>query len=214
MKIGQTYVTRVKEAKYLGLFLDDKVNWNEHYNTVIQKLTKIASSFKVIKHIVPNKCKKILYYAYVHSKISYGIDVYRHTTQNNINQIQVMQSKILKSLYNKDWYSPTNSLHKDLHLLQVKDIFNLSIAKLVYKQINGYLPTIFNDYFTTNREIHGIITRNADKLHTKRLRTNYGKSTLSVKGTNLYNSLPQSITNSFSLNIFTKSVKKYFLNKY
>ena len=64
---------------------------------MIQKLTKIASSFKVIKHIVPNKCKKILYYAYVHSKISYGIEVYGHTTQNNINQIQVMQSKILKS---------------------------------------------------------------------------------------------------------------------
>ena len=147
----------------------------------INNLTKIASTFKLIKNLVSEKCKRQIYYAYAFSKINYGIEVYGHTSKSNINKIQSMQNKILKILYNKDCYTSTKQLHKELNLLMVQDIFNTSILNLVYKQANNKLPDIFNEYFKYRNETHSINTK---KLNTVKAKTNYGRKQLDIKELN------------------------------
>ena len=213
MKIGQSIINRVHVVKYLGVHLDDKLTWTAHTKYVTDRLIKIASTIKIIKHFIPERCKKQIYYAHVYSRIMYGIEAYGYTASNNINQVQVMQNRILKSLYNRDWYTNSNILHKDLQLLQVKDIFHQSILKLVYKQLNGKLPEIFSDYFNNRKYFHNINTRNSNKLNIIQPRTNYGTRTLRFMGSKLYNSLPESIYNSGSLNIFSKQLHRYFLER-
>ena len=124
-----------------------------HINTLSKKLIKVSSSFKIIKHYVPQICKKQLYFAYIYSRLAYGIEVYGHTSKGNFKQLQVLQNKVLKSLFNFDWYTPTNVLHSNLNLLNLTDIFHVSLLKLVYKQRNNLLPNVFNDYFITRSNI-------------------------------------------------------------
>ena len=58
-------IHRVKSTKYLGVILDEKLNWEEHINSVITSLRKISSSFKIIKHQVHKSNKLLLYNAYI-----------------------------------------------------------------------------------------------------------------------------------------------------
>ena len=73
-------ISREKFSKYLGVFLDEKLDWRHHITDaedgLLAKLTKINNSFKIIKHCVPEKNKMILLNAYFISKISYGIELY------------------------------------------------------------------------------------------------------------------------------------------
>ncbi len=39
-------------------------------------LIKILNSFKIIKHQIPEQNKILLYYAYIFTKIQYGIEVF------------------------------------------------------------------------------------------------------------------------------------------
>ena len=94
--------------------------------------------------------------------------------KSNLSKIQVLQNRILKILFNKDWFTPTPDLHRELGLLQVKDIFFQSILNFVYKQKNGLLPEIFDDYFKTRNQIHNINTRQANKIDVFKSRTNIG----------------------------------------
>ena len=118
-------IRRVDQSKYLGVILDDRLSWEPHIKTTLENLVKTANSLKVISPVIPNKCKKELYYAYVYSRIKYGIEVYGLATITRLKSIQVMQNRILKILFNIDWFCPTNSLHKNLNIIQVKDIFLL-----------------------------------------------------------------------------------------
>ena len=85
--INNVKVGRVKSVKYLGMTLDEKLNWNEHTDKLLTKLTKTNQAFKIVKNFVSNKQKSALYYAYFHSALQYGIEVYSQGTPKNIKKI-------------------------------------------------------------------------------------------------------------------------------
>ena len=62
--------------KYLGIILDENFNWVDHIDSLNNSIIKTANSFKIIKRKVCEENNKLLYYAYVYSKIQYGIEVY------------------------------------------------------------------------------------------------------------------------------------------
>ncbi len=164
---------------------------------------------------MPKTCKRQLYFAYIiYTKILYVLEVYGHTSRGNINKIQVLQNKCLKTLYQKDWFTHTNDLHKELNVLKVEDIFKHSMAQLVYKQRNNLLHDVFDSYFKPRNEMHNLQAHNAHKFNVIRVKNNYGKSSLKYKGAKIYNELPNDIMYCKSLNIFKNRTKKYYKSLY
>ncbi len=96
---------------------------------------------------MPITSKRQLYYAYVYSRIQYGIEVYGHTSSQNLKQLQIVQNWTLKILFNRDLYEPTNMLHSDFSILKVSDICLKNTLLFVHKQLQGKLPDIFNSYY-------------------------------------------------------------------
>ncbi len=127
---------------------------------------------------MPKTCKRQLYFAYIYTKILYGLEVYGHTSRGNINKIQVLQNRCLKTLYQKDMFTHTNDIHKELNVLKVEDIFKHSMLQLVCEHRNNLLPDVFDSYFKPRNEIYNLQTHNAHKLNVIRVKNNYGKSTL------------------------------------
>ena len=214
LTISNQVIKRTDCVKYLGVDLDDKLKWNQHIDNLSKYLIKCASSFKLIKHLIPYKCKRQLYFAFAFSKICYGIEVYGNTSKHNLNKIQTLQNKILKILYNRDWFTPTNILHKELRLLKITDIQKLSTAKFVYKQRKNELPEIFNDYFKSRNQIHSINTRHANHLHLIKVKSKFGSNTMKYRGVKVYNELPNNIINSSTTKSFKKHVTNWYISKY
>ena len=105
IKIEDTTIKKVPSAKYLGIILDEKLDWKEHIEAVTASLAKITNSLKIVKNFVPHKNKHLLYYAYIYSKIKYGIEVYGTANATQIKQVQVKQNRALKVLFNKDFFN-------------------------------------------------------------------------------------------------------------
>ena len=105
--INGTKVDRVQSVKYLGMTLDEKLNWKEHTEKLLTKLTKTNQAFKIVKNFVSKKQKAALYYAYFYSALQYGIEVYSQGPSNNLKKLQVKQNRALKILHNKDFLTPT-----------------------------------------------------------------------------------------------------------
>ena len=156
--IDNVLIKKVPSAKYLGVILDENLSWEEHVENLNKCIIKTANSFKIIKNHVHQENKKVLYYAYILSKIQYGIEVYGRANASVTKKVQTQQNRSLKILYQKDYFTPTKVLHSDLNILMVQDIYKLSIAKFVYKQKNELLPEIFTNFFTENSQIHSYNT--------------------------------------------------------
>ena len=79
-------IKKVQSAKYLGIILDDKLNWNEHVHSVRNNAVKYLNCLKYVKYHIPSHCAKILYYSFIYPRISYGIESFGKTSVSNIHK--------------------------------------------------------------------------------------------------------------------------------
>ena len=116
-------IERVDNFKYLGIYLDEILHWNKHVEYVCNSLIKLFGIFNHIKCKVNLKLSRQLYYAFIYSKIKYGMEVYGSCSSTNIGKIQTMQNKLMKLLLRLRRMTPTNELHMYLNILKVSDIY-------------------------------------------------------------------------------------------
>ena len=179
------------------------------------KLRKTTQVFKIVKNYLSDDQKRIMYYAYFFSRLQYGIELFGHTGKGQIKELQVLQNRALKSLYKKDFRTPTKNLHKTCKIILVKDIHNLNILKFVFKQQKGEAPEAFENYFTENNLIRGHNTRQASNLHTTKPKTRFGKKSIKYNGANLWNALDMSARDTgLTLKTLAKNLKEAFLEGY
>ncbi len=125
IQLDDTVINRVNHAKYLGLILDESISWKEHFKDLIKQLSKLASSYKIVRHRVKRDNKFNIYLAYTYSKILYRIEVYGTAPSELLNKLQIQQNRSLKILFNKHYRMHTSDLYRELNLLKVPLIQNV-----------------------------------------------------------------------------------------
>ena len=61
LKINDIAIERVDATKFLGLVIDQSVNWNNHINLVRSKLAKVASVLYKVSHVIDRSSLHTLY---------------------------------------------------------------------------------------------------------------------------------------------------------
>ena len=89
-------IDRVQSLQYLGMLLDKKLYWHEHVTQTCVSLIKYFGIFNHIKNFVSVKIARQLYFAFMYSRIQYGIEIYGNCAKETLSKLQVMQNKLLK----------------------------------------------------------------------------------------------------------------------
>jgi exonuclease III len=166
-------------TKFLGLLIDETLTWNQHVQQLIKKMTTASYALRSVKHSLPIETLKIIYYASVHSIMSYGIIFWG--TATGANKVFLTQKKILKIIYN---IRPRDSSREIFKQNQIFTLYSQYIYSLL-------LFTIKNQHlFTVNKSIYEYSTRNNNNLHpslTNLTKVKNGPYAMCIK---VYNHLP------------------------
>ena len=123
-----------------------------------------------------------------------------------------MQKKVVRVITFSDKYAHSAPLFHRLQILTLGNIYTLKLLCFVYECVH-YRPTkLFNSYFTPLSSLHDHATRKSAKgdLYVSKINTTqYGKRTAKYADAILWNSLPTTIRDSPSLNIFKKRLKDF-----
>ena len=118
-------------TKYLGVTIDDNLNWKKHVNNVCNSLKSLFPIFYNIRKYLSEEQIKALYYTLVYSRIKYGLVVYG-SSDSIIKPIQTLQNQLLKVLTEKPYRYSTNELHNELKLIKVCDIYKQDALSFVF----------------------------------------------------------------------------------
>jgi hypothetical protein len=198
----------VEVARYLGIYVDDKLSWSHHVNAVCNKISKLSYVFRVLGKYIKNTQICELYYAFVYPHIYYGIEIYGNCNRTIIHQLQVAQNNLLRILLHKNRRSSATEMHNQLNLLKVIDVHEVAVLTFVYKQRHNLLPEVFTNYFRIVSE-RATRSRKNNDLHIEYARTTGRMKAIKISGAKMWNLLPPDIKDAQNIYQFKKMVKCY-----
>lgn len=142
---------------------------------------------------------KSVYFGYVHSVISYGIITWGSSPKSI--QVLQLQKRIIKIIKQVPIRSESISIFRELKILPVPCIYILEVVCYIHQNI---------DSFKTNSFYHEYSTRTSRNIHLNYHRLTRSINSLSHRGSNLYNKLPQNIKD-LNMRKLKKEVKNILL---
>ena len=97
--INGTPIEEVSEIKFLGVLIDNKLNWSAHIEYLVKKLRSAAAVLSRIRHAVPVEHYLKLYHALFESHLTYGISVWGGVPDTKIDKIFTVQKHCIRILF-------------------------------------------------------------------------------------------------------------------
>ena len=214
IRINDRVIERVPYTKFLGVIVDEKLNWKEHISKVKNKTSKSLAIINKVKSLLNIDALKSLYYALFLPYINYCLEIWGSSNESNLQCIFKLQKNVVRLICNKGRREHTNSLFYKLKIIKFFDLRNLKICTVVHRAINQLLS--LNLIKLLNLEVNNTVfyTRNRNKLKHKFVRTKKKSFCISVIGVRLYNNLQENIINCKNIKCFVKLYKLDIINNY
>ena len=90
---NNTVIERCCHEKFLGIILDEKLNWNEHRKLLAAKISRNAGIIYKLRDIVPDNVLRTLYYSFIQSHLGYCSSTWGMTTKNKLKPLFIAQKK-------------------------------------------------------------------------------------------------------------------------
>ena len=89
----------VSQTKFLGVTIDDKLNWRPHIHSLNNKLRSICGRIYRIKQCLPESLYKQIYHSLFESHLGYAISVWGGISSNQLKPLFVTQKKCVRILF-------------------------------------------------------------------------------------------------------------------
>ena len=137
LTINDTVIERVTEFNYLGLTINEFMNWNSHSSKISNKISRTLGVMNRLKRYLPFSALKLMYSSIILSQFaitSWGFEWER---------LSKLQKRAIRIMTIGKYNAHTDPLFKSLKLLKIKDIFDVQRMKFWYKFVNNNVPTYF-----------------------------------------------------------------------
>lgn len=213
LKYNGKRMERCTSYKYLGVHLDEKLNFKNHVKYLCEKLSKMCGLFAKLRHCCELDLLKTVYHALVESHLQYCNTIWGNN-EKTLEPLIKLQDKILRIMcFLPNHTSNMESVYKRLDLLDIKKLNKLTTAKFMYKFKNKKLPKIFDNFFRTTATDQRYSLRNRvnQDFSCEWGRTIYGMKRLQYEGVQLWNGIAPGIRNLTNIKDFSKKYKLFLL---
>ena len=124
ININNYGIKQVSEMKYLGVILDNKLNWHDHIQYVSTKLSKAAGIIFKFKRKMPQNVLMLLYHSLVATYLRYGIASWGAAKTSALAKLQCLQNKVVCCITQ--------------HTLLLQEIFLPNTLNWIYLELMNY----------------------------------------------------------------------------
>lgn len=195
-----TVIESVENLSFLGLQIDQQLNWKAHIHGLTQKIARSCYALRIIVDAVGVDAALSAYHAFVQARVRYGIIFWGNSVETN--RVFILQKKCLRVIFKLKQAETCKKVFIDNNILT---LYSMYIYESVMLVINN--PSLF----TEMEYRHVYNTRNMNDLRMDRARFTYIQKNVSYNVVSIWNKLPQSFKNKPKS--MQKIQLKHFLSK-
>ena len=209
--ISNYSIDRVKAATFFGVIFDEHLTWKSHIHNVARKVSKAIGIIYKSSFCLNNSSLRMLYFSLNYPYLFYCVSVWASTYPSKLRRLITLQKWGVRIILTSDFDAHTDTLFKNLKILNFEDIYNLQIGKCTYQYKFGLLPYNFHNMFLVTRQVHSYGTTSLELFYLPQCRTNIRKFSISFQGPKFFNSLSFEIPNAISTASFCCKLKAFLL---
>ena len=144
-------INRVGVANFLGVLIDEKLNWKDHIANVKSKLSKSTAILYKCIQVIDSQSMHILYSSLFLPYISYCSEIWGNTYPSNVNCLVVLQKRAIRLLFGAGRLDHTTPLFYRSHIYKIPDLVKFKTAMFMYKAYYYVLPANIQQHFVKKR---------------------------------------------------------------
>ena len=221
LEIGENKLQRVKQLKYLGVVLDDRLSWSAHVSFLSTKLSRVIGIMYKLRHYAPYDVLRTVYFSLFHSHLCYSLLNWGRANDSLIHSVEILQNKCIRAALFCPRRTPLNAMYKKFNALKLVDLIEISIGNFRYRYSNNMLPLSFCNYFTEISLVHSHFTRFSahTEFFLQRPINAIGQKKIRYIGAEKWNNIPVEIRdceddNCNPYSLFKRRYKKFLFGQY
>jgi hypothetical protein len=211
--LNDAIIAEVVSTRYLGLFLDGQLRWEEHLNHVRKRILPMLFALRKTRFCISESVAWQIYYAHIFSHLTYLNPIWSGASESRLSVLRVLQNKAIKIIKKYPWRHPSIDLYSPNILpLSVLSEFNLLLT--IFRIRVGMLKTV--SLLTEVSQVHSHGTRSSSNsnLYVNFARTRLGQTNVFFRGQVLFNELPANIKNAESISTFKNYIRLMLFERY
>ena len=203
VRIRNTPITFVKSAKFLGITIDDRLNYNEHVTQLTKRLSRCKGILYKLSYSIPPTILRQLYFAIFYSVMIYGIAIWGGGNITNLNMVSRINRTAVNTFINELPFSIPQPLTFNL-------VYQYFCLLAFYRYANCENFPYFHNKIINLIPVHGHSTRFSSS-------NNYSLPTVSktvsqnqflFNAIKMWNNLPPEIKELSSITLFKSKLKQ------
>ena len=196
-------------VKLLGIKIDDKLNFNNHINTIFRSAATQLNALISLRRFLKIEERKALFQSFVLSNFNYYPLVWMLSSAKSLNKTENLQKRALRFML-----SDYERCYDELLRLSGSCAINVRLKRNlcveIYKTLNNLNPTFMREIFETRKTKRAVRERYKINLEIPRVNeASFGTKSLIFYGPKIWNSLPHHIKSAENLLCFKNLIKSW-----
>uniref|UniRef100_A0A1B6KSA2 Uncharacterized protein n=1 Tax=Graphocephala atropunctata TaxID=36148 RepID=A0A1B6KSA2_9HEMI len=181
--LAETMLEEVYCSKFLGIYLNRGLTWNDHIDHICSKLASGIYVLRSLAKYCPSQVLMTAYYGLIYPHITYGLVLWGACANNQFIRVFKLQKQAIRIIAQLKFRESCKETLKKLQLLMLPCLYILETTLFCMSKCA----------MTNGRDIHDYETRGRENYRAGRHRTVVYERLPSQAGVHFVNKLPDSI---------------------
>ncbi|CAG9791721.1 unnamed protein product [Diatraea saccharalis] len=203
-------------VKNLGVVMDGHLGWGPQLQSISRKLYASAALLRRLRNFLPTTTKVALAQSLLLPVLDYADACYLDLSEDQLNKLERLQNFCIRFIFGLRKYDHVSNYRSELKWLPIRLRRNSRLLSLLYNILfNPTYPHYLKERFSFLHCTNSYTLRSSESLSLEIPShcTSFYDSSFTVQAARLWNSLPVSIRQAKSLQIFKNSVKEFYLSQ-
>lgn len=191
----------VSTNKILGLNITDTLDWSTHIDTIAARLSSGCFMLRKLKLSVSTSSLLLVYYAHIHSLLSYGVLFWG--SSHHAKRIFIIQKRAVRIIAGLSRRQSCRPHFNNLGILTLPSVLIMNAAIFVRSH---------PDQFPLNRTTHAYSTRTNSDIFIPSFNHSFYKHSPVHLCSKIFNSLPSNIKHITSFVSFKATLKQFLIS--
>lgn len=210
LNFGGESIEKVQEMKYLGIIIDDQLNFKRNAEQVAKKMSKMVGFLSRNRKKIPPVVRLTLYKCMIGSFVDFNSTILFLNNDNEINLLQRIQNRAMRNITHGNRYSRITDMLQQTNLMSIKQRICYNVLILIYKATRNMLPNYLSVNIIRTSDIQPYQLRGNTRLRPLPSITFREQDSIWYKGINMFNDMSRLFdTNCDNVNAFKRQAVIY-----